>query len=158
MIQRPQSIFLLIVIACEIFVLTGTSVWTKTNFDGNEISVTIQSLKQTLNGASVKESSHLLAIGLLAASTLLSLGIIFSYKNRMRQMMMGLINSMLIAGTVGYLFYIIFKEAIPLFSPEQNGKYDLGFYALVVALLGNMIANRLIRKDEMLVRSSDRMR
>ncbi len=158
MIQRPQSIFLLIVIACEIFVLTGTSVWTKTNFDGNEIIVTIQSLKQTLNGASVKESSHLLAIGLLAASTLLSLGIIFSYKNRMRQMMMGLINSMLIAGTVGYLFYIIFKEAIPLFSPEQNGKYDLGFYALVVALLGNMIANRLIRKDEMLVRSSDRMR
>ncbi len=158
MIQRPQSIFLLIVIACEIFVLTGTSVWTKTNFDGNEIIVTIQSLKQTLNGASVKESSHLLAIGLLAASTLLSLGIIFSFKNRMRQMMMGLINSMLIAGTVGYLFYIIFKEAIPLFSPEQNGKYDLGFYALVVALLGNMIANRLIRKDEMLVRSSDRMR
>ncbi len=158
MIQRPQTIFLLIVIACEIFVLTGTSVWTKTNFDGNEISVTIESLKQTLNGTSVKESSHLLAIGLLAASTLLSLGIIFSYKNRMRQMMMGLINSMLIAGTVGYLFYIIFKEAIPLFSPEQNGKYDLGFYALVVALLGNMIANRLIRKDEMLVRSSDRMR
>lgn len=158
MIQRPQSIFLLLVVACEIFVLTGASIWTKTNFDGNEVSVNIQQVKHSLNGALVKESSHILLMALLGASTLLSLGIIFSFKNRMRQMMMGLINSMLIAGTVGYAFYIIFKEAIPLFAPEQNGKYDVGFYALVVALLGNMIANRLIRKDEMLVRSSDRMR
>jgi Domain of unknown function (DUF4293) len=158
MIQRPQSIFLLIVIACEIFVLTGVNIWSKTNFDGNEVFVTIQHWQQTLNGKVVKESSHLLLTALLGASTILSIGILFNYKNRMRQMMMGLINSMLIAGTVGYGFYIVFKETIPLFSPEQNGKYDLGFYALVIALLGNMIANRLIRKDEMLVRSSDRMR
>jgi hypothetical protein len=158
MIQRPQSIFLLLVIACEIFVLSGTSIWSKNNFDGNNVVVTIQNLYHSLNGKTVFESTHFLLTALLGASMLLTIGILFSYKNRMRQMMMGLFNSMLIAGTVGYGFFIIFKQAIPLFAPEQNGKYDLGFYALVIALLGNMIANRLIRKDEMLVRSSDRMR
>lgn len=158
MIQRPQSIFLVIVILCEIFVLTGVSIWSKTNFDGNEVQVSLINLTHSINGKLIKESSHFIAAGLLGASVLLSIGILFSFKNRMRQMMMGLFNSMLIAGTVGYLFYIIFKEAIPLFAADQNGKYDLGFYALVVALLGNMIANRLIRKDEMLVRSANRMR
>ncbi len=158
MIQRPQSIFLLIVIACEIFVLTGASIWSKNNFDGQEVLVNIQTLQQTLQGKTIFESFHFLLAALLGASTLLTIGILFSFKNRMRQMMLGLFNSMLIAGTVGYSFYIIFKQAIPLFAPEQNGKYAIGFYALVVALLGNMIANRLIRKDEMLVRSSDRMR
>lgn len=158
MIQRPQSIFLVLVILCEIFVLTGVSIWSKTNFDGNEVRVSLINLSHSMNGKLNKESSHFVAAGLLGASVLLTVGILFSFKNRMRQMMMGLFNSMLIAGTVGYLFYIIFKEAIPLFAVDQNGKYDLGFYALVVALLGNMIANRLIRKDEMLVRSADRMR
>lgn len=158
MIQRPQSIFLLVVIICEVLVLSGTTVWSKTNFDGNEVRVTIQNWAHSLNGKPVKESAHYLLMALLAGSTVLTTGILFSYKSRMRQMLMGLINSMLIAGTIGYAFYIIFKEAIPLFDATQNGKYALGFYALVVALLGNMIANRLIRKDEMLVRSSDRMR
>jgi hypothetical protein len=53
---------------------------------------------------------------------------------------------------------MIFKEAMPTFEPEIQGKYGYGFYALVVSLLANMIANRLIRKDEMLVQSSNRMR
>jgi hypothetical protein len=53
---------------------------------------------------------------------------------------------------------VIFKEAVPAFEPETQGKYGYGFYALVVSLLANMIANRLIRKDEMLVQSSNRMR
>jgi len=158
MIQRPQSIFLALVIVCQVFVLTGVRIWTKIHIDGQEVFVTITQMKQVLNGKVIAETSHIALSGLLGASLVLTIGILFSFKNRMRQMMMGLINSMLIAGTVGYAFYIIFKQAIPLFAPEQNGKYDLGFYALVIALLGNMIANRLIRKDEMLVRSSDRMR
>jgi len=45
-----------------------------------------------------------------------------------------------------------------VFEPESQGHYGYGFYALVVSLLANMIANRLVRKDEMLVQSSNRMR
>jgi ABC-type uncharacterized transport system permease subunit len=76
----------------------------------------------------------------------------------MRQMMLGLVNSLVLAGAMGYAFWVIFKEAVPAFEPEIQGKYGYGFYALVVSLLANMIANRLIRKDEMLVQSSNRMR
>lgn len=158
MIQRPQSIFLLLVIICEIVAMSGTEIWSKSNFNGQEVVVTAQALVQKLNGKTVSEVSQTILMVLLGASVVLSAGILFSYKNRMRQMLMGLINSMLIAGSIGYAFYVIFKEAIPLFDAAQNGKYAMGFYAMVVALLGNMIANRLIRKDEMLVRSSDRMR
>jgi hypothetical protein len=76
----------------------------------------------------------------------------------MRQMTLGLVNSLLIAGSMAYTFWIIFKQAMPVFEPENQGAYGFGFYAMVVALLANMIANRLIRKDEMLVQSSNRMR
>jgi hypothetical protein len=76
----------------------------------------------------------------------------------MRQMTLGLINSLVLAGSMAYAFWIIFKEAMPVFEPETQGHYGYGFYALVVSLLANMIANRLVRKDEMLVQSSNRMR
>jgi hypothetical protein len=59
---------------------------------------------------------------------------------------------------MGYSFWVIFKEAMPNFEPEAQGQYGFGFYAMVVSLLANMIANRLVRKDEMLVQSSNRMR
>jgi hypothetical protein len=158
MIQRPQSIFLLIVIIAEIIVCTGLPIWAKTGTQGQSVQLFITQWTQTLNGKTVNVHGNYILFAIVVASAILSLGILFSFKNRIKQMTLGLINSLLIAITMGYIFYIIFKEAIPLFDPTVNGQYDLGFYALVVALLANMIANRLIRKDEMLVQSSNRMR
>jgi hypothetical protein len=158
MIQRPQSIFLLIVIIAEVLVCTGLPIWHKIGTQGQSIQLFITQWTQRLNGKEVASQGNYFLLGIVIASAILSLGILFSFKNRIQQMTLGLINSLLIAVTMGYTFYIIFKEAIPLFDPTINGQYDLGFYALVVALLANMIANRLIRKDEMLVQSSNRMR
>ena len=158
MIQRPQSIFLLIVIIAEILVCTGLPIWAKEGAQGQSIQLFITQWTQSLNGKEVASQTHYILLGIVIASIVLSLGILFSFKNRIKQMTLGLINSVLIAITMGYTFYIIFKQTIPLFDPTVNGNYDLGFYALVAALLANMIANRLIRKDEMLVQSSNRMR
>lgn len=158
MIQRPQSIFLLIVIIAEILVCTGFPIWAKTGTQGQLVELFITQWTQSLNGKEVASQGNYLLLIIVLASAILSLGILFSYKNRIQQMTLGLINSVLIAITMGYTFYIIFKETIPLFDPTLNGQYEMGFYALVVALLANMIANRLIRKDEMLVQSSNRMR
>jgi divalent metal cation (Fe/Co/Zn/Cd) transporter len=42
-------------------------------------------------------------------------------------------------------------------APEA-GSYQLGFWAILVAMVANMLANRFIRKDDALVRSVDRIR
>jgi Domain of unknown function (DUF4293) len=73
-------------------------------------------------------------------------------------MTLGLINSILIAIVLGYTFYQVFKVGIPMFEPENQGSYSAGFFTTVLAMLCNMIANRFIRRDEMLVKSADRMR
>ncbi|MHA8053641.1 DUF4293 domain-containing protein [Aquirufa sp. OSTEICH-129A] len=157
MIQRPQSIFLLIVIIAEILVIAGWPLWTKTGMSGETAQVFISEWTSQIQGKSQVEANYIPLV-LVLISIALTAFILFQFKNRMRQMALGLVNSMLIAGTMGYSFYTIYKKTIPLFNPEMQGAYDLGFYALIVALLANMIANRLIRKDEMLVQSSNRMR
>ncbi|RXK48167.1 DUF4293 domain-containing protein [Aquirufa rosea] len=157
MIQRPQSIFLVIVLLAEILVVAGWPLWDKTGMSGETAQVFISEWTSQIQGKTQTEANYIPLV-LLLISIGLTAFIIFQFKNRMLQMALGLVNSMLIAGTMGYVFYTIYKKTIPLFNPEMQGAYGIGFYALIVALLANMIANRLIRKDEMLVQSSNRMR
>lgn len=157
MIQRPQTIFLSLVIIANCLVSMGWSIWAKVGQSGQRAELLFNEWTLTQAGKSSANSTITLVI-LLTLSTIITLITIFSFKNRIRQMMLGLINSLLLAGAMGYSFWVIFKEATPVFEPEAQGQYGYGFYAMVVALLANMIANRLVRKDEMLVQSSNRMR
>ena len=59
---------------------------------------------------------------------------------------------------MGLIMYFIFGKAKDLFEPAVAGTFGFGFYALVTAMLANVLANRFIRRDEKLVRSQDRMR
>jgi len=43
-------------------------------------------------------------------------------------------------------------------NASEAGTYQIGFWAILVAMVSNMLANRFIRKDEALVRSVDRIR
>lgn len=153
MIQRPQSIFLLIIIIAEILVLSLLNIWSNVSSEGDILLVTVS--EYSINGN--LQQYLWISMGLVLISLGLTSFILFSYKNRLRQMLLGMINSMFIAGSVGYLFYIIFK-VVPVVETNPSGQYEWGFYALVIALLANMVANRLIRRDEMLVQSSNRMR
>jgi hypothetical protein len=159
MIQRPQTLFLaLVIIANSLATSTGWPIWSKVGASGQK--ATLYFNEWTLvQGEQTTVTHPTIAIAILITlSTVITLITIFSFKNRVRQMMLGLVNSLLLAGSMAYAFWVIFKEAMPAFDPALQGKYGYGFYALVVALLANMIANRLIRKDEMLVQSSNRMR
>lgn len=83
---------------------------------------------------------------------------IFQYKNRLLQSGLCAANTILMTILMALVAYFIFGKAQNFFSPAQEGNFDLGFYALVVALLANFLANRFIRRDEKFVRSQDRMR
>lgn len=156
MIQRIQSIFLAI-IAIAMGVMAFTPIWDKT---GQSESVTLDAMSLThlKNGQvlSSENTMYILAAALVVAAV--ALVSLFSFKNRKRQMLLGLINSLAIGATLLILIYTIFKKGMLLYEPSYEGHYGIGFYAAGVAFFANWIANRFIRKDEMLVRSADRMR
>lgn len=82
---------------------------------------------------------------------------IFNYKNRLFQMKLGALNSLLIGGAMLGAFMAV-REFEPLLAPNSTGVYTYTFYGAIGALLFNMIANRFIRRDEQLVKSADRIR
>lgn len=91
---------------------------------------------------------------LAVASITISIIEIGKYKNRMLQMKLGALNSLFLAGTIGSAF--IFSNQ---FAKEfQGGQLGLGLWLPGVAVVCNLLANRFIRRDEKLVRDSNRLR
>lgn len=158
MIQRTQTLFLALVVVAACGVV-GFPIWEKSSAALNEkVVLSAMNLIHTKAGAEVTNGSTIYIAGLALLSAILALVSITQFKKRVLQMTIGAINSAVIAATLGTCFYQVFLVGIPMFEPEAQGSYTIGFYAAALALLGNMIANRLIRRDEMLVRSADRMR
>lgn len=158
MLQRIQTL-LLALVAIAMLAVTALPIWEKSSAKLNEtIKLTSFSLDHCTPFACLSNSNTMLIAILAIISACIAIFSITQYKKRMLQMTLGLINSILIAIVLGYTFYLVFKVGIPMFEPENQGSYGAGFIAAVVAMLCNMIANRFIRRDEMLVKSADRMR
>jgi len=90
----------------------------------------------------------------VAAITLIILEIL-KYKNRLTQMKIGALNSFFLAGVILSSFY--FSTGLTK-ALGTSGSYGLGMWLPGVAVLCNLLANRFIRKDEKLVRDSNRLR
>lgn len=78
------------------------------------------------------------------------------YKNRMTQMKLGALNSLFLVGVILAAFY--FSNQLIKSLNAGNGQYGLGMWLPGVAVLCNLLANRFIRRDEKLVRDSNRLR
>ena len=158
MLQRIQTL-LLATVAVAMLSVTLLPIWEKSSATLNEkVTLTAVALEY-FKGTNLVSTANTIVIVMLALiSTCIAAFSITQYKKRMLQMTLGLINSILIAVVLGYTFYQVFKIGIPKFEPENQGSYGAGFIAAVLAMLCNMIANRFIRRDEMLVKSADRMR
>ena len=163
MIQRIQTIFLFLVAACMIVYLFFP-LWQKVDGEVYEV-VTINAFQlvyesydpESAERSLISEKSTI-AISILAIMAAgVALFSIFQYHDRLRQIKLGALNSLLMAGVVGSSFYFILK-AEKMLGIGQQGQYLFGFYLGMVALLFNSLANRFIRKDEKLVRESDRIR
>jgi len=158
MLQRIQTL-LLLVVAVAMASVTVLPIWEKNSALLNErVVLTAFNLEHWKENACISTASTAV-IGILAIIAVsIAIFSITQYKKRVLQMTLGLINSLLIAITLGITFYEVFRVGVPMFEPEVQGNYGAGFVASVVAMLANMIANRFIRRDEMLVKSADRMR
>ena len=76
------------------------------------------------------------------------------YKNRYTQMKLGAFNSLLLAGTLASSVYFVTQLSKTL----QGGATSLGLWLPGAAVLCNLLANRFIRRDERIVKDSDRLR
>ncbi len=97
----------------------------------------------------------LTAVFVVAALTICIMEI-RKFENRMLQMKLGMLNSLILAGAMvcAVVFISMLKNAHEFVSIEN----DFGLYLLFAAVAFNWLALRFIKKDEKLVRDSDRLR
>lgn len=143
MIQRVQSIFLIAIIGCMITALVTPLVQLQV---GQEI-IDMTAISTTQNGETLIQSFWV-GIVILANAIIAGLSI-FQYKNRLLQIKLGALISFLSAGAVGLIL---------LLKGDYPARFGIGIWAIMVALIFNFLANWFIRRDEKLVRDSDRLR
>jgi hypothetical protein len=160
MIQRIQTVFLFL-LAIAVVSMLFLPLWSKVDATtGEEVVLTAWNINSYMpadaaEGTPVKSS---MAIGLLAiAAAVVALYEIFQFKNRLTQMKLGLLNTLVLAAMLITTYYYAEFIAGPLVEAKE-GSFEAGFYMPVLALLLNALANRFIRRDENLVRSVDRLR
>ena len=100
---------------------------------------------------------HFYISGTLIICCLLALYSIFSYKNRLTQIKIGTINSLFTSLVIFYFLYEVFYNERYI---DINDKISflISFYLIFLAIFFNFLSNRFIRKDELLVSESNRIR
>lgn len=157
MIQRIQSVFLALIAFLMTFFLF-LPIWTKIDKNsGEELLINSLGMKQMKGDVIISEQGAIYIFLCGFFSVVISVISLLSYRHRSRQILLGLINSLLIAiATVSAALLINSSEKLLL--PDQRGNFQIGLFLPVISLVCNMLANRFIRKDENLVRSADRIR
>lgn len=162
MLQRIQSVFLLLVAAVMITTLF-LPMWAKFDAEAMEVATlnAYQLVYSTVDSAgnetimAVTDTYIISALAVLGAA--IALFSIFQFKNRLRQIQLGALNSLIMGGCLGMTYYYSTKGD-QLLAPETIGNFQTGFYIIAAALLFNSLANRFIKKDDRLVKSADRIR
>jgi hypothetical protein len=159
MIQRVQTIFLFLV-ALFMVLMLFFPLWSQVNPTQTEQMIltawylTVFEI-DTQMVANQTSTAYIGVLGIIAA--LLALYSLSQFKDRKRQMMLNMINSMVMVVTLGATVFLSINANEEI-GGRDTGAYMMGFYLIVFAMVMNILANRFIRKDELLVRSVDRIR
>lgn len=156
MIQRIQTIYLLIAT-----VAMGLWLFLPLMTFGTTEGLSTLYVRELVDAEGVATPNPWYLHLLVLLTAVLPLGTIFRYKRRLTQIrwcvveMVLLGGVMVVAGLYCYRFYTLFQEAsLALFAVT----FKATLVAPVVALLFTWLAMRAIFRDEMLVRSADRIR
>lgn len=143
MIQRIQTLFLLGIVICMIAALFLPLI--QLQVDSEVVNMTAFSISK---GNELIKQTFWIAI-LLVATLIVAVISIFQYKNRLLQIKLGALISFLCAASVALVFFM---------RGDYPAQLDKGVFAIMLALILNFFANWFIRRDEKLVRDSDRLR
>lgn len=136
MIQRIQTIYLLLSAAVSAGLIFVFHLWTNTN------------------DVPVYAKDEYLYLGLFLGSALLSLIAIFNYKNRKFQFVLGRLNIILNFILLGFFVY----QSLKVSGETAVSEKGIGMLLPIVSIVLLALANKAIKKDEDLVKSVDRLR
>ncbi len=153
MIQRIQSIYLLIAVIVSIVCLC-MQIGTLTLVAGGDVAGRVYNLwtVNTAMGDHVCNTWPLFVI--LVFSAAIGLFTIFMYRNRRVQARFCMFNSLLIVGW--YILFAVLAHVLVL--DGQSFSPSVASVLPVVSLIGYILARRSIMADERLVRAADRIR
>ncbi len=149
MLQRIQTLHLLVISALCGLMFFLPLMWFA--HEGDQVSMTALGLM--VEDTTIGRTPIYLPI-LLGAATLLPLVTIFLFKRRMLQIRLCAVEAVLLIGVAA-------MEAMLYFGPQNTldaGALQPASFAPVAALLFVWLAARAIFRDELLVRSLDRIR
>jgi lipopolysaccharide export LptBFGC system permease protein LptF len=153
--QRIQTVFLVVVVVCMVVgIFMPIGIFTDPSSKvTHELYPLHYSTKESGQVATVYFPYSITAILMVAAATLAGMSIT-RYHNRIAQVKMGTLNSVLLAGVI-LSAYLFFREMAAKF---QDASLGLVVWIAVTAAFSNWLALRFIRRDEKLVRDSERLR
>ncbi|MDR3245077.1 MAG: DUF4293 domain-containing protein [Prevotellaceae bacterium] len=139
MIQRIQTLYLLVVIILQ-SVLLSTNIAKYIDLSG------IEHVCRTANFS--------LLAALASITALIPAISLFLYKKRMLQMRFNIFNSILLVALQGFIIYNIAS----FFNQEITFKFSIQSVFPVISLILSILAIRNILKDELLIKSFNRIR
>ena len=152
MLQRPQTLILLVVFILSLFLLTGPiAVFT---VDGLEYALRHAGVFNP-EGEKLAMATWPLSVFFILVGVLAFLNIFF-YRNRIRQMRMCVFLILLFLGMIAIIFYYITFARNQLDDPQILHTWRVVIPP--VAAILTYLAFRRIRRDELLVKAFDRIR
>lgn len=153
MIQRPQSIFLLMM-TIALLAVTTVPIWSQ----AGAFHLSAWQLQESNTAGELLHRMPYALLGMCCwLAAIVALYELFRYDNRGLQLRLGTLNNLLVLVMLCSTLYLTQQKAA-LSLVSAPGKYQPGFFLLIMALAGNLLASHFIRKDEKLIRSADRMR
>lgn len=136
MLQRIQTVYLLIAALCSCGLIFVFHLWTN------------------INDVLVYAKDEMLYLAMFFGSAALSLISIFNYQNRKFQFVLGRLNIILNFILLGLFVYQL------LIAPgeSQISEKGVGIFIPILTIVFLVLANKAIKKDEDLVKSVDRLR
>jgi len=148
--QRIQTLFL----AIAILALLSSTVFPVWMLEQNG-ELQVLTPFYYLKGGVYQYNPYSLTAVLAVASATVAFIEITKFKNRLTQMKLGALNSLFMAATI--ISSVYFATDL-IKAAEAGGRYGLGMWLPGLAVICNLVANFFIRKDERLVRDSERLR
>ena len=154
MIQRIQTIFLLVVVVALV-AFNFYPYWENVPQPGESVYQLFGYAHVEINGDETTMTYGLYSVvgGLTALAALLALIEIAVFNNRLTQMKIGALNSVIMTIALGFMTYFVLQ-----LQKELSGSFGIGIFILALAMLSNVMARRSINRDEKLVKSVDRIR
>ncbi len=152
--QRIQTIFLgVVVISMIALIFLPIWVYQPATENAHQLFALHYTEKTSGIASTLYFPYSITAMLAIAAATVASISI-RKFNNRALQLKLGALNSLLMLGVM--VCVVIFT--LDLAKTHQGGLYGTGFWMVAVGVAANFLANRFIRRDEKLIRDSERLR